>query len=68
MPLDSDEVELLRVTADDERSAWQLFLGRPDKKYSFTDCTSFVVMRRLGITTAAALDDDFVREGFRIVP
>jgi len=66
--LDPEEVELVRLTANDERSAWQLFSGRADKEYSFTDCTSFVVMRRLGITTAASLDEDFVREGFRAVP
>jgi uncharacterized protein len=65
---DPDEIELLRVTAEDERAAWKLFLGRPDKAYSFTDCTSFVMMRRLGITTAASLDDDFAQEGFRVVP
>ena len=66
--LDPEEVDLVRVTAEDERSAWQLFTARPDKQYSFTDCTSFVLMRRLGFTTAASLDDDFVREGFRVVP
>ena len=60
-------IDLTRVTANDERAAWQLFVERPDKGYSFTDCTSFTVARRLEITEVAALDDDFRREGFTVV-
>jgi len=33
-----------------------------------TDCTSFVVMRRLGLTVAVAVDDDFRQEGLRTLP
>ena len=66
--LDARVVDLIRITAADERQAWKLFLDRPDKTYSYTDCTSFVLMRRLGIGSAAALDEDFAREGFRAVP
>ena len=61
-------VDLVRVTADDERDAWGLFEARPDKQYSYTDCTSFALMRRLGVDTAIALDDDFAREGFATLP
>ena len=63
-----DEIEVVRVTADDERTAWSLFLERDDKRYSFTDCASFVVMRRLGLTVAVAVDDDFRQEGLRTLP
>ena len=66
--LDADVADLVRVTADDERTAWRLFLDRADKTYSFTDCTSFTMMRRLGLTTAATLDDGFTQEGFEVVP
>ncbi|MFT3773889.1 MAG: hypothetical protein QM820_51630 [Minicystis sp.] len=45
-----------------------MFLARPDKRYSFTDCTSFVLMRRLGLRTAVSLDDDFRQEGFEVLP
>ncbi len=61
-------VDLARATDDDERAAWELFRRRKDKKYSFTDCVSFVLMKRLGIRRAAAFDDDFRREGFAVVP
>lgn len=66
--LDPDVMDLVRATVDDEKATWELFLARPDKGYSFTDCTSFVIMRRLAIERALALDDDFQREGFVVVP
>jgi len=66
--LAGETVDYVRTTVGDESSAWQLFRQREDKAYSFTDCTSFVLMRRLRIDRAAALDDDFRREGFEVVP
>jgi hypothetical protein len=66
--LDAAVVALLRVTPEDEQSAWALFLARPDKTYSYTDCTSFVLMRRLRVQRAIALDTDFQREGFLLLP
>ncbi|MCB1058138.1 MAG: type II toxin-antitoxin system VapC family toxin [Acidobacteria bacterium] len=66
--LDSGAVDLVRLTARDELAAWHLFVERPDKQYSFTDCTSFVLMRRLGLGSAIALDHHFRQEGFGVVP
>ena len=66
--LDSETIDLIRVTPEDEQTAWTLFCERPDQRYSFTDCTSFALMRRLRLSTALALDDDFRVEGFRVVP
>lgn len=61
-------VDLLRVTSEDEQAAWRLFLQRDDHTFSFTDCTSFTIMRRLGLSNALALDHDFRAEGFTVVP
>ena len=61
-------VELVRVGATDEHSAWQLFRERSDKTYSFTDCTSFVLMQRLNLSKALTLDGHFVQEGFEVLP
>ena len=66
--LDPDSVDLIRVTPEDEQMAWTLFRNRPGQRYSFTDCTSFALMRRLGIDAALALDEDFRAEGFREMP
>jgi hypothetical protein len=51
------------VTHEDEQTAWELFKRYQDKEFSFTDCTSFVVMRRLGITHAFTFDEDFEQTG-----
>jgi predicted nucleic acid-binding protein len=61
-------LDLIRVTPADEKAAWSLFSDRGDKTYSFTDCTSFVLMRRLGIGQAITVDADFAREGFQCLP
>jgi predicted nucleic acid-binding protein len=64
---DPDVVDLVRVEVPDEDNAWKLLQQRDDKAYSFTDCTSFAVMQRMGLRRAATLDGDFATEGFHVV-
>jgi uncharacterized protein len=54
------------VAADAELFAAgvQLYTGRPDKEWSLTDCTSFVLMNRLGLTDALTADHHFEQAGF----
>lgn len=66
--LDADAVDLIRVTPEDEHAAWTLLCRCADQRYSFTDCSSFALMRRLRIDTVLALDDDFRIEGLQVVP
>jgi uncharacterized protein len=56
--------EIVWVERADLDAAWQVFDTFDDKAWSFTDCVSFAVMKRLGITEAFALDDDFRQFGF----
>ena len=42
----------------------ELYLKRPDKEWSLTDCISFVVMQRLGLTEALTGDHHFEQAGF----
>lgn len=58
----------LRVTVDDEDEAWAIFLRYHDHVFSFTDCTSFALMQRLGLTTAITLDADFRTFGLHCLP
>ena len=44
------------------------FFRWADKSFSFTDCTSFVLMRELGIRQALTRDRHFAQAGFDIVP
>jgi len=48
--------------------AVDLFERHADKRWSFTDCTSFVVMRDLGITDAFTFDRNFGEAGFTRLP
>ncbi len=44
-------------------------MGRhPDKLWSVADCTSFVVMRALAISSAFTFDRDFAQAGFTVLP
>ncbi len=61
-------VEIIHVTPEIEQEAWRIFRRYKDKTFSFTDCTSFVVLNRLGITEAFAIDEHFAQVGFRQVP
>lgn len=66
--LASPSVRLLHVDEDLFRAAWTYFRRREDKRFSLTDCISFVVMEQLGIETALAFDAHFVQAGFRTLP
>jgi uncharacterized protein len=45
-----------------------LFFRYTDKEFSFTDCTSFVVMRELKLRQALTTDHHFVQAGFGAMP
>ena len=59
---------VFRVTPADEARAWEIFARYRDKGFSFTDCTSFALMKRLGIASAVALDEDFRAFGILCLP
>jgi len=46
-------------------SGLDLYIQRPDKNYSLTDCISMQTMRREGIPEALTNDKHFEQEGFR---
>jgi predicted nucleic acid-binding protein len=48
------------------QTAWNQF--RDSKGYSFADCTSFMVMKKLGITHAFTFDRHFKSAGFQTIP
>jgi predicted nucleic acid-binding protein len=66
--LSSRVVDLAEVSSQVRGDAWNLFVLHQDEDFSFTDCTSFVIMRALGLTDTFAFDDHFVQMGFRLWP
>ena len=58
---------LEHVEPHDVARAWIVFSTHRDKTWSFTDCTSRVVMERLNIKTACAFDEHFRQFGNLIV-
>lgn len=47
------------VSPADLETAWQIGLAYADQDFSMVDCTSFAVMRRLGIECVASFDHHF---------
>jgi len=52
-----------RLSEDDLFAGWHVFHDFSDKDWSFTDCTSKVVIDRLEIKTALAFDKHFEQFG-----
>ena len=44
--------------------AWEWLMKFQDQDFSFTDCTSFALMKRLDLTEAATNDTHFTTAGF----
>jgi predicted nucleic acid-binding protein len=53
------------ITSTRFESAKRFFRQHADHSYSFTDCSSFVVMRELGLADALTTDRHFAEAGFR---
>jgi len=63
-------VEMVHCSPEFEREAWTLLKRYKDKPLSFTDCTSFVLMKEMQLKRVFTFDDDFekVGMGFEIIP
>lgn len=61
---ESEIVALTRIDEELEERAWEIFKAHGDKKYSFTDCTSFALMEELSVNRTFAFDENFEQYGF----
>ena len=61
-------VEIARINSEDEEDAWAFFRRHRDKAFSFTDCTSFALIRRLRLEIAISTDRHFRQAGFDVQP
>lgn len=62
----SDSIIILRPDEKDELKALEFFRKYNDQKVSFTDCISFALMNKYGITRVFTFDNHFRIPGFNI--
>jgi predicted nucleic acid-binding protein len=63
----SQALEILYSGPEEERDAVELLRKFADQRVSFTDCVSFVLMKRRRIRTAFTLDRHFLAAGFEVM-
>jgi predicted nucleic acid-binding protein len=59
--------EIYHLAGEDLRATWETFRRFSDKDWSFTDCTSKVIMENRGITQVFGFDHHFRQFGSVIV-
>ena len=64
----SSRIRWERIDASRAEKARTRFFEWTDKDFSFTDCTSIVVMEELGLAEALTTDRHFSQAGFETVP
>jgi uncharacterized protein len=60
-------ITVLRISETLENEAWQIFKRYNDKEWSFTDCTSFALMRQQQIAESFTNDHHFEQFGYQIL-
>jgi predicted nucleic acid-binding protein len=61
---ESQGATVVHLTPELFDAALAMYRRHTDKQWGLVDCVSFVVMRRMGLTTALAFDQHFVQAGF----
>ena len=61
--LSGNAAAIIWVERSDFEAAWDVFSHYRDKEWSFTDCVSYIVMKRMGISDAFAFDTHFEQFG-----
>jgi predicted nucleic acid-binding protein len=61
--LGNSDFEVMHVDRELFMEACRIFTEFADKEWSFTDCTSYAVMRQLGIKKAFSFDSHFKQFG-----
>jgi len=64
---DDDQVKIVTASHELFERGSALYFQRPDKKWSLTDCISFVVMSDEGLRDALTGDRHFEQAGFNVL-
>lgn len=64
----SQQAQLVFLTPSHIKATVDLFCNRADQEWSFTDCSSFILMQEYQIQIAFAFDEHFRQAGFQTKP
>jgi len=64
----SKSVRVFWIDEESFKKALDIFRKSNSKSWSFTDCTSFALMRELGVPSAFTFDKHFREAGFQPLP
>ena len=59
--------EIIDVDTEIKDSAWKTFLKYTDHELSFTDCTSFAIMKKHKLPKVFSYDSHFKALGFQVL-
>jgi predicted nucleic acid-binding protein len=62
----SNIINIVYINTTERQRAWNFFKKYRDKEFSFTDCTSFIIMKGLKLKKAFTFDSHFSQIGFEI--
>ena len=60
-------IKIVYVSPDYFQATWELYQKYKDKMFSFTDVTSFAIMKDLNIIKAFAFDREFAQAGIELI-
>lgn len=66
--LSSKITKIIKVDSKIFNEAWELFKKYKDKTWSFTDCTSFIIMKINNIKRAFTFDEHYKQVGYITIP
>jgi predicted nucleic acid-binding protein len=62
----SSIINIVYINTTERQKAWDFFKKHKDKEFSFTDGTSFIIMKTLNIKKAFTFDSHFNQIGFEL--
>lgn len=61
-------IRRLRINDEIFQKTWEIYRIFKDKQWSFTDCSSYVLMKNLSINEGLSFDEHFSQFGFTTLP
>ncbi|HHE38912.1 MAG TPA: PIN domain-containing protein [Candidatus Cloacimonetes bacterium] len=59
--------KIIRITEEIDFEAWSMMKNYEEHLFSFTDCTSFIIMKNYNMKKVCTLDKHFLIAGFEVV-